>query len=138
MRLKRVSCVTVFILFFITALMFVISDQWISKIKLVPRITNSSEVLYGKQKRTMMDRSPSTEQTFFENHYLICSDPSGRLGNWMFQFSAAFAIAHILGYKLCIEPSHPLINYFEIDHIICKFRVKNVTTITEAQFRSNT
>lgn len=138
MRLKRVSCVTFFIIFFMTALMFVINNQWISRINLVPRITNSSAVLYGKHKRTMMDRSSSTEQTYLDNHYLICSDPSGRLGNWMFQFSAAFATAHTLRYKLCIESSHPLIRYFEIEHIICKFRLNNMTTITEAQFRSNT
>ena len=49
-----------------------------------------------------------------EDHYVTHSHRPGRLGNLMFETASTFGIAHTLKYKFYIEPSHPLLPYFEI------------------------
>lgn len=49
-----------------------------------------------------------------ENHYITHSHRTGRLGNLMFETASTFGIAHTLKYKVYVEPSHPLLPYFEI------------------------
>ena len=69
------------------------------------------------------------------NHFVICPDPQGRLGNLMFEFAAALGIANTLGYRCIIKPSHPLLEYFDIREQISDVDFKNLLPITEGQWR---
>ena len=69
-----------------------------------------------------------------DNHYFKCSEPFGRLGNLLFQCASAFGIAHTLRYHFCIQPSHPLNNYFNINHT-CGPNIINMKTFDEMQCR---
>ena len=69
-----------------------------------------------------------------EDHYMICPDPLGRLGNQMFELASAVGIASTLGYKFVIKPSHPLLEYFDIKQV-SNIRFVNVLDITEIQWR---
>ena len=69
------------------------------------------------------------------NHYLIYPKPDGRLGNWLFQCASAFGIASTLRYHFCIEPSHPLNTYFEINYK-CEFTITNIKAFGEMECRN--
>ena len=68
------------------------------------------------------------------DHYLVCPEPYGRLGNMMFQYAASVGIAHNLHYKHVISPSHTLLKYFEMTNTWEK-TPSNVITIQEEKWK---
>ena len=71
-----------------------------------------------------------------ETHFLMCSDPLGRLGNLMFEFAASFGIADQLNYVHVIKPTHTLLKYFQINSKVFQGKLKNVLTIRERDWRN--
>ena len=76
-----------------------------------------------------------SEKMKLNNHYLICPNPLGRLGNLMFEFASSVGIAKVLNYIHVIKPSHTLVKYFEIKQI-SERKFENVLTVTEGQWRN--
>ena len=70
-------------------------------------------------------------------YYFRCANPIGRLGNMMFQLAATIGIAHTLGYKPYIAPSHDLEKYFDTG-IVLDINITNEITFDESKCRTRT
>ena len=70
-------------------------------------------------------------------HYFRCANPIGRLGNMMFQLAATIGIAHTLGYKPYIAPSHDLEKYFDTG-IVLDINIINEIAFDETKCRNRT
>ena len=86
------------------------------------------------------DKIKANTSSLLVNHYLIYMKPVGRLGNWLFQCASAFGIANTLRYQFCIEPSHPLNTFFDINYM-CNLTIsamRNIKTLDEMECRNKT
>lgn len=70
-------------------------------------------------------------------HYFRCASPIGRLGNMMFQLAATIGIAHTLGYKPYIAPSHDLEQYFDT-RLVLDINVTNEISLSDEKCRNRT
>ena len=77
-------------------------------------------------------------QNINENHFLICHEPTGRLGNQMFNLASALGIASSLNYTFVIRHSHPFLRLFEINQIVVKREPENVLNVTIQHWRNDT
>ena len=103
---------------------------------------NSTMMLNSNVSRILNVSETSTPHVvdsppLLDNHYLIYSTSVGRLGNWLFQCASAYGIAKTLRYHFCIEPSHPLNVYFDIN-CKCNFTLRNIKTLDEMECRNKT
>ena len=103
----------------------------------VTRGTNNSKLqpeMTSKTIEVQQDKSAKTQNLV---HYFRCANPIGRLGNMMFQLAATIGIAHILGYKPYIAPSHDLEKYFDTG-IVLDINITNEISFDDSKCRNRT
>ena len=61
----------------------------------------------------------------------------GRLGNWMFLYAATLGIADTLNYVPIIQPGHPLVELFDIEHI-SGIKLINNKPLSEIEWKKRT
>ena len=66
-----------------------------------------------------------------EEHYIVISQPLGRLGNLMFQFASAICIATKLHIRFVISPNHPILKFFAVDQFVLYRKPANLIVINE-------
>ena len=71
-----------------------------------------------------------------QKHFLLCTNPTGRLGNQMFDFASSLGIANTLNYTFVMPSTHPLLGLFEINQSVLSKKPENLRTITLQQWRN--
>ena len=112
------------------------------KFNIASKISNQSSgnqttfVETGRLKVSTSNKPNATHFEDFKSHFLVCPDPLGRLGNWMFEFAASLGIAKTLNYKYVIKQSHNLLRYFDTKQEVVSKNVANVMAIRETQWKN--
>ena len=72
-----------------------------------------------------------------KDHFVLMSDQEGRLGNWMFQFAAAYSIAKKINYKFIMNSSHPFTRVCDLPNV-SNMSIDNVMVVNQSEWDNQT
>ena len=102
----------------------------------LPNKSNGESGIPAQERQNRVDENKIMKTNGVQKHIFLCNNPSGRLGNQLFDFASSMGIANTLNYTFAMPSTHPLLGLFEINQPVLAKKPKNLRTVTLHQWRN--